>query len=116
MILEAEVIPFNEGSRDGGRGPGIEEFWHLHSAGVVFDGFREGDRHLCLAFFDVLYANGQSLLLQTYDQRRVMLETIINPIPGFVSGRHTSDVLTVRQFWPSGSRSLLIVDWRWLRW
>lgn len=33
-ILEAEVVPYNEGQREGGRGPGIEEFWRLQAAGV----------------------------------------------------------------------------------
>ena len=34
VILEAEVVPFNENSREGDRGPGIEEFWWLGHAGV----------------------------------------------------------------------------------
>lgn len=37
IILEAEVIPFNEGDREGGRGSGIEEFWWLDAAGVTLD-------------------------------------------------------------------------------
>lgn len=37
MILEAEVVPYNEGEREGNRGPGIEEFWWLDAAGVVAD-------------------------------------------------------------------------------
>lgn len=86
VILEAEVVPYNEGNRDGKRGPGIEEFWHLSSAGVnLGKGGWETDRHLCLVFFDVLYVNGESLLLETYEQRRAVLETIVQPIPGFVS-------------------------------
>lgn len=35
IILEAEVVPYNEGSRAGGRGPGVEEFWWLGAAGVT---------------------------------------------------------------------------------
>ena len=35
VILEAEVIPYNEWQREGGRGPGIEEFWWLGAAGVT---------------------------------------------------------------------------------
>ena len=35
MILEAEVVPYNEGIREGNRGPGIEEFWWLGAAGVT---------------------------------------------------------------------------------
>ena len=35
VILEVEVIPYNEGQREGGRGPGIEEFWWLGAAGVT---------------------------------------------------------------------------------
>lgn len=86
VILEAEVVPYNEGSREGGRGPGIEEFWHLASAGVVFgEGSKTQDRHLCLVFFDVLYVSGQSLLRQPYEYRRGVLEKIVKPIPGFVS-------------------------------
>lgn len=85
VILEAEVVPYNEGNREGGRGPGIEEFWHVETAGVVFGkGGWDPDRHLCLCFFDVLFANGESLLRKTYEQRREVLETVIKPIPGFV--------------------------------
>jgi DNA ligase-4 len=35
VILEAEVVPYNEGVREGNRGPGIEEFWWLGAAGVT---------------------------------------------------------------------------------
>lgn len=35
VILEAEVVPYNEGQREGSRGPGIEEFWRLDAAGVT---------------------------------------------------------------------------------
>ena len=38
IILEAEVVPYNEGQRDGNRGPGVEEFWWLGAAGVTADG------------------------------------------------------------------------------
>lgn len=34
VILEAEVVPYNQRDRQGGRGPGIEEFWWLGVAGV----------------------------------------------------------------------------------
>ena len=34
VILEAEMLPYNELDREGGRGPGIEEFWHLTSLGA----------------------------------------------------------------------------------
>lgn len=34
VILEAEVVPYNEGQREGGRGPGIEEFFWLEHASV----------------------------------------------------------------------------------
>lgn len=37
VILEAEVVPFNEGNREGNRGRGIEEFWWLGAAGVTVD-------------------------------------------------------------------------------
>jgi DNA ligase-4 len=29
VILEAEMLPYNEDDREGGRGRGIEEFWNL---------------------------------------------------------------------------------------
>jgi DNA ligase-4 len=29
VILEAELLPYNEACRGQGRGPGIEEFWNL---------------------------------------------------------------------------------------
>lgn len=35
VILEAEVVPYMEGQREGGRGPGVEEFWWLGAAGVT---------------------------------------------------------------------------------
>jgi len=38
IILDAEVVPYNEGQRDGDRGPGVEEFWWLGPAGVTADG------------------------------------------------------------------------------
>ena len=42
LIFDAEVVPYNEGQREGGRRPGIEEFWWLHAAGAIaedtFDG------------------------------------------------------------------------------
>ena len=47
-----------------------------------------GNRHLCLAFFDVLHLDGRSLLLTPYERRRAVLERLINVIPGFV-GRRT---------------------------
>ncbi|WWD20194.1 hypothetical protein CI109_104670 [Kwoniella shandongensis] len=93
VILEAEVVPYNETSREGGRGPGIEEFWWLGQAGVTIDamnwafsttGFpRAPSRHLCLVFFDVLHLNGRSLLHQRYDDRRRTLESLVTSIPGF---------------------------------
>lgn len=90
VILEAEIVPYNESSREGGRGPGIEEFWHLGSAGIDAasdDGrSRLGDRHrhLCLVFFDVLHLDGESLLQTSYDERRIKLEGIVRTVPGFV--------------------------------
>lgn len=44
-----------------------------------------GPRHLCLAFFDVLHLNGESLIDQPYHVRRGVLESVIRPIQGFVS-------------------------------
>ncbi|ORX37868.1 hypothetical protein BD324DRAFT_650411 [Kockovaella imperatae] len=94
VILEAEVIPYNEGHRQGGRGPGIEEFWWLGSAGVT-GGEENGDphaegpldpnRHLCLAFFDILHLDGHSLLTEDYERRRQLLESVLQPIEGFAS-------------------------------
>lgn len=88
VILEAEVVPYNEGTREGGRGPGIEEFWHLGDAGVTpLTGearVEDRNRHLCLVFFDVLHLDGESLLDRSYDERRKVLENVIKLIPGFV--------------------------------
>lgn len=39
VIVEAEVVPYNEANREGGRGPGIEEFWRLQAAGVSAEMF-----------------------------------------------------------------------------
>ncbi|WVF68578.1 hypothetical protein IAT40_003347 [Kwoniella sp. CBS 6097] len=93
VILEAEVVSYNESSRDGGRGPGVEEFWWLGLAGVTanplirdFPGSampRNRSRHLCLVFFDILLVDSQSLLNRAYEARRAILEEVIRPIPGF---------------------------------
>ncbi|ORY34864.1 hypothetical protein BCR39DRAFT_515200 [Naematelia encephala] len=88
VILEAEVVPFNEGRREGDRAPGIEEFWWLGAAGVTAgeEGDQFGaarDRHLCLVFFDVLLLDGESFLDKRYEQRRAVLQDIIRVIPGF---------------------------------
>ncbi|KAL0249990.1 hypothetical protein I308_103293 [Cryptococcus tetragattii IND107] len=93
VILEAEVVPFNENSREGDRGPGIEEFWWLGHAGVsagamnwAFSGKSlpsVSSRHLCLVFFDILHIDGEGLLNHTYEERRRLLEDIIMIIPGF---------------------------------
>ncbi|OCF77906.1 hypothetical protein I204_01909 [Kwoniella mangroviensis CBS 8886] len=87
VILEAEVVPFNEASREGGRGPGIEEFCWLGNAGVTASAMplvnTQQNRHLCLVFFDILYLDGQSLLHKRYEDRRALLETVIRPIQGF---------------------------------
>ncbi|WWC95484.1 hypothetical protein V866_002348 [Kwoniella sp. B9012] len=87
VIVEAEVVPYNEASREGGRGPGIEEFWWLGNAGVSASAMSfvktKQNRHLCLVFFDILYLDGQSLLHKRYEDRRALLETVIRPIQGF---------------------------------
>ncbi|OWZ42708.1 hypothetical protein C351_03239 [Cryptococcus neoformans c8] len=93
VILEAEVVPFNENSREGDRGPGIEEFWWLGHAGVSAGAMNWAysgknlpsisGRHLCLIFFDILHIDGQGLLNHTYEERRKLLEDIIMVIPGF---------------------------------
>ncbi|WVQ66382.1 uncharacterized protein L199_004562 [Kwoniella botswanensis] len=87
VIVEAEVVPYNEASREGGRGPGIEEFWWLGNAGVTASAMSfvrpQQNRHLCLVFFDILYLDGQSLLHKRYEDRRALLETVIRPIQGF---------------------------------
>jgi DNA ligase-4 len=91
IILEAEVVPYNESFREGGRGPGIEEFWHLGAAGVTPDTTQQGqkwknrNRHLCLVFFDVLHLDGRNLLDTRYDNRRDCLERVIKVVPWFVS-------------------------------
>ncbi|OCF46055.1 hypothetical protein I317_00143 [Kwoniella heveanensis CBS 569] len=90
IILEAEVVSYNESNREGGRGPGIEEFWWLGHAGVTANPTirnlampRNRSRHLCLVFFDVLYIDGLSLLHHAYEARRAILEEVIRPLPGF---------------------------------
>ncbi|WRT69581.1 uncharacterized protein IL334_006570 [Kwoniella shivajii] len=85
VILEAEVVPYNESSREGGRGPGIEEFWWLGDAGVTASAFfpRRQHRHLCLVFFDVLLLDGQSMLHRRYEDRRAILEQVVKPVQGF---------------------------------
>jgi DNA ligase-4 len=90
VILEAEVVPYNETGREGARGPGIEEFWHLGAAGVTADDaevsqWKSSDRHLCLVFFDILHLDGQSLLGTCYKERRRYLQDVVFEVPGFVS-------------------------------
>ncbi|WVQ75063.1 hypothetical protein IAR50_004672 [Cryptococcus sp. DSM 104548] len=91
IILEAEIVPYNEENRDGGRGPGIEEFWQLKKAGVnapsaaslAAGRWDDRSRHVCLVFFDCLHVDGRNLLHTRYDERRRILEDSIIPIPGF---------------------------------
>lgn len=114
IILEAEVVPYNESSREGGRGPGIEEFWHLGAAGVTLEtsalgqvqGWRNRNRHLCLVFFDVLHLDGTSLLEIPYEERRRALESVVKIVPGFVSTTQgcTGIGLNVSLILPSGLR------------
>jgi hypothetical protein len=42
-------------------------------------------RHYYLAFFDILYLDGEPLLKKPYDTRRRCLEGVVQTIPGFVS-------------------------------
>ena len=42
-------------------------------------------RHLCLVFFDALACDGTSLLNQSLETRRRVLEEAVVEIPGFVS-------------------------------
>ena len=49
------------------------------------DGTDEGNRHFMLVFFDVLLTDGQSLLYETYDTRRDVLQSLITEIEGYVS-------------------------------
>lgn len=44
---------------------------------------RDTDRHLCLAFFDILHLNGTNLLVTPYKRRRELLEATVQPIHGF---------------------------------
>jgi DNA ligase-4 len=93
VILEAEVVPYNESTREGGRDPGIEEFWHLGAAGVTLDPQGQGEggsrwknenRHLCLVFFDILHLDGKGLLDVCYEERRRCLESAVREVRGFV--------------------------------
>lgn len=40
IVVEAELVPYNESSWEGGRGPGIEEFWKLY-----YEGIKSGRNH-----------------------------------------------------------------------
>ncbi|KAL7424949.1 hypothetical protein Q5752_000636 [Cryptotrichosporon argae] len=104
VVLEAEMVPYNEGEREGGRGPGIEEFWwieraiHWGSKRAEWAREREqGKRHLCLVFFDCLYLNGESLLDARYDVRRLKLEQVVDVIPGFSHVVERTYVSTAKQ-------------------
>lgn len=87
------MLPYNEGNREGGRGQGIEEFWQLGAVAHDLDRSNSDhppDRHHFLAFFDVLFLDGESLLNETYDTRRSVLERVVKPVKGFVSFLSTS--------------------------
>lgn len=46
---------------------------------------RSQDRHLCLAFFDILHLDGESLIDRTYEFRRRLLRKVVRPLHVFVS-------------------------------
>ena len=48
------------------------------------DGTDEGTRHFLLVFFDILHADGQSLLDEPYQKRRRKLKEIVRVVEGFV--------------------------------
>ncbi|KAJ7623353.1 hypothetical protein FB45DRAFT_837508 [Roridomyces roridus] len=95
VILDAEMVAWHDGA--------IDEFWRIRSlvehtaVGVrhkkapdPVDNYSQislmtdvsGDRHLGLVFFDILFLDSASLLSTSYSSRRVILESVITPIPG----------------------------------
>lgn len=77
------MLPYSEGNRQGRRGPGIEEFWCLGRVAGETPYIELPNHHHYLAFFDILYLNGQSLLNETYETRWAALESVIQPVAGF---------------------------------
>ncbi|KAF8586434.1 hypothetical protein K439DRAFT_1387139 [Ramaria rubella] len=49
------------------------------------NGSDNGDRHLMIVFFDIMFLNGGSLLGKGYNERRALLERTINVVPGYVT-------------------------------
>ncbi|KAI0272640.1 hypothetical protein BC834DRAFT_356527 [Gloeopeniophorella convolvens] len=49
---------------------------------LISDAAGDGERHLALVFFDILFLNGTSLLSTPYGDRRALLERVITPEHG----------------------------------
>ncbi|TCD68425.1 hypothetical protein EIP91_010826 [Steccherinum ochraceum] len=104
IVVEAEMVAYSDSLER------VDEFWRIRSLvtstamGVRHSSVRPepqlevdeasqcsmasnasdgGTRHLALVFFDILYFNYESLLHKAYSQRRTLLESVINVIPGY---------------------------------
>ncbi|KAL4248499.1 ATP-dependent DNA ligase family protein [Abortiporus biennis] len=104
IIIEAEMVAYSDTLDK------IDEFWRIRSliastamgvrhrehlpgpqiesqdysqCSLASNGSNEGDRHLALVFFDILFLDGVSLLSTPYSRRRFLLESVINLIPRY---------------------------------
>ncbi|KII85754.1 hypothetical protein PLICRDRAFT_700571 [Plicaturopsis crispa FD-325 SS-3] len=104
IILDAEMVAFSDATQR------VDEFWRIRSLvestgrGPRASRFKRappqapdaesqfslasnasdcGTRHLALIFFDVLVLDDASLLDEAYSTRRSILESVIQPIPGY---------------------------------
>lgn len=71
VILEAEMLPYNELDRQGGRGPGIEEFWHLTSLGAR-GGSQRRDGSVTLSWIGPRVADSSSIARGTFSSRTLI--------------------------------------------
>ncbi|KAK9369252.1 ATP dependent DNA ligase domain-containing protein [Lipomyces kononenkoae] len=83
VILEAELVVFDKQENR------IAEFHrisdHVYRAGIRINAANDpsrGHEHLMAVFFDVLCVDSTSLLAQSYEYRRSVLESLVTEIPG----------------------------------
>ncbi|KDQ19564.1 hypothetical protein BOTBODRAFT_28144 [Botryobasidium botryosum FD-172 SS1] len=107
IILDAEMVTYSEEIDS------IDEFWRIRSLiettalsarrrfrpvpkdgtpsqehighSLESDASAGGTRHFMVVFFDILLLNGVSLVKQSYEDRRRMLESVVTVIPGFTA-------------------------------
>ena len=83
MIAEGELLVFNERTRE------IEAFGTVQNLQAgrtsAWSDILTGGRHYLVIFFDLLHLNGQNLTFKPLNERRKLLEAILNPIPNYIA-------------------------------